>query len=159
MRRRLSPDLQLAVTIAYTYGWRMQSEVLALARRQLDLEAGTLRLDPGTAKNDNGRLVYLSPELKALLGAQVEPIRAVERKTDRIIPTSSRSSTDAGVPERVAMKVTGHRTCAVFDRYHIVSPGDLQDVARKLAGTFSGTSEGVGLTCVPQVCKFTGADD
>ena len=24
------PDLQLAVTIAYTYGWRMQSEILAL---------------------------------------------------------------------------------------------------------------------------------
>ena len=38
------------------------------------------------------------------------------------------------------MKVTGHKTRAVFDRYHIVSPGDLQDVARKLTGTFQGTS-------------------
>jgi hypothetical protein len=34
------------------------------------------------------------------------------------------------------MKVTGHRTRAVFDRYHIVRPADFQDVARKLAGTF-----------------------
>jgi hypothetical protein len=45
-----------------------------------------------------------------------------------------------GVPERVAMKITGHRTRTIFDRYHIVSPTDLQDAARKNAGTFSGTS-------------------
>ena len=46
---------------------------------------------------------------------------------------------NTGTAKRVAMKVTGHRTHAVFDRYHIVSPADLQDVARRLAGTFSGT--------------------
>ena len=86
VRRRLAPDLQAAVTIAYTYGWRMQSEVLALERRQLDLEAGTLRLDAGQTKNDEGRVVYLTPELKTLLAGQVERIRAVERKTGRIIP-------------------------------------------------------------------------
>jgi hypothetical protein len=44
------------------------------------------------------------------------------------------------VPERVAMKVTGHKTRAPFDRYHVVSPADLQEVARKLTGTFQGTS-------------------
>jgi hypothetical protein len=37
------------------------------------------------------------------------------------------------------MTITGHKTRAVFDRYHIVSPGDLQEAARKLAGTFQGT--------------------
>jgi hypothetical protein len=56
---------------------------------------------------------------------------------------------NAGVAERVAMTVTGHKTRAVFDRYHIVSPGDLQDVARRLTGTISGTAAAQGLESRP----------
>ena len=71
VRRRLRPDLRVACDLAYTFGWRMRDEVLSLERRQVDLPAGTVRLDPGSTKNDDGRVVYLTPELTAALPVQL----------------------------------------------------------------------------------------
>ncbi len=84
-------------------------EVPALERRQLDLEAGTLRLEPGTTKSDDGRVVHLTAELKAPLVGQMERVGTLDRSR------------------------------MVFDRYHIVSPSNLRKVARRLTGAFLGT--------------------
>ena len=51
----LSAALQPVLTFAYATGWRLQSEILPLQWRQVDLKAATVTLDPGTTKNREGR--------------------------------------------------------------------------------------------------------
>ncbi len=148
--------------------YRVLSEGLPLKWANVDLEAGTARLDPGITKNKDGRLIYLTLELQDLLEKQGEehlahypecplvfhnqerPIvnykrwhRACrEARLDAKIPhdfrrTAVRNMVRVGIPERVAMQISGHKTRAIFDRYHIVSDGDLREAARRLESTIT----------------------
>ena len=134
----------------------------------MDLQNNTITLDVGTTKNEEGRVFYMTDELKSLLKTQWEDRKASgklspyvfpnESRTNRIVKTrfnrawqsacekagypkklyhdfrrtAARNMVRAGIPEAVAMKLTGHKTRSVFDRYNIVDSKDLKLAAEKI---------------------------
>jgi integrase len=168
VRQYLSDELQPMVTFAYITGWRMRSEVWPLQWSLIDFQAGIVRLEPGTTKNDEGRIFPFTSELRQLLEAQRTKTDTLQKAKGIIVPwvfhregkqikefrrswrtacknaglpgriphdfrrTAVRNLVRAGIPESVAMAMTGHKTRSVFDRYNIVDEADLFEAARKL---------------------------
>ena len=58
--------------------------------------------------------------------------------------TAVRNLERSGVPHSVAMKITGHRTEAVYRRYAIVSDADLQAATHRLWAPFRAPWRGLG---------------
>jgi integrase len=82
----LPPEVAPVAEFAYLTGWR-KGEILGLTWSQVDFTAGMVRLEPGSTKNDDGRVFPFSalPALGALLTRQREYTRAVERETGQIV--------------------------------------------------------------------------
>lgn len=85
VRTHLPAYVQTVVTFAYITGWRIRSEVLTLQWRQVDFKAGTIRLEPGTTKNNEGRMFKMTPELRACLEAQRAATDVSQRERGQII--------------------------------------------------------------------------
>jgi integrase len=58
--------LRAFLELGFTYGWR-RSELVGLRVRQVSFAAGTIRLDPGTTKNGEGREVTMTAKVASLL--------------------------------------------------------------------------------------------
>jgi integrase len=146
--------------LGYQLGWR-DCEVKHLQVSQVDLASRTLRLDPDTTKNSEGRMAVMPARLYALIsqcvlgkqptdfvftrqhGGPVRDFRVTWRQVcteagvgkllfHDLRRTAVRNMVRNGIPERVAMMISGHKTRSVFDRYNIVSMGDLREAAARL---------------------------
>ena len=185
VRGHLPEAFKGPVTFACLTGWRVPSEILTLRWSQVDFSAGMVRLEPGTTKNDEGRVFPFGvlPELAALLRTQWEQAMSLELASGQRLPwvfhwndrgtrkeihpkalyhrwkaacrlagvptriphdfrrTAVRNLERAGVPRSVAMKLTGHKTEAVYRRYAIVCEADLTEGLKKLAVSVPRTGE------------------
>lgn len=158
------------VEVGQTYGWRI-SELLGLRVKQIDLLGRTIRLEPGTTKNKDGREVTMTKRVYQLLklciqnktaedfaftrpnGNPVRDFRGTWAKARKAagVPgllfhdlrrTAARNLRRAGVAEGVIMKIGGWRTRSVFERYAIVSQADISDAIHKLELPQDGHSFG-----------------
>ncbi len=161
VRAHLPESYQDVLDFAYYSGWR-RNEILELAWTDVDVAGGVIRLTPRRSKTKTGRVLPISPPLRQVLtrrarlriagdsrvfhrdGVPVRVWRTALRDACRKahVPhrllhdcrrTAARNLIRAGVPERIAMLLTGHKTRAVFDRYNIVNEQELLTAGERLA--------------------------
>jgi integrase len=191
--RHLPSYLANATRFAFLTGWRL-GEIRGLQWRHIDFEHGEIRLDPGSTKNDEGRVFPMTSELRDLLSAlstaadtkrhlpetactrvvNTPPVAALPAITPWVFQFRGqpigflyhswgkaaraigkpgllfhdlrrsfvREQRLRGMSENEIMKLTGHKTRAIFDRYTIINEGDLDRLRQIMECAQSVRSEG-----------------
>jgi integrase len=153
LRAALPDDLKDPVSFLYYSGWRV-SEMRALEWCDVDMEGKAVRLRPELSKSKKGRVLPLRGELAEIVDRakanRIPECPAVFHRNGRRLGlfrkswataltaaglgavlvhdlrrTAVRNLVRAGVPEKMAMSISGHKTREVFDRYDIVTEDDL----------------------------------
>lgn len=154
------PDyLQDLTRFAYYSGWR-RGDITGLTWGMVNREERLILIE--RTKNDRSRLLALEGELWAIIERRYaerglvpwvfhrhgQPIRTFRKAWATACQAAGlegrhfhdfrrstvRNLTRAGMPEKIAMDMTGHKTPSVFQRYNITSEEDLREASRKLQG-------------------------
>jgi len=155
VRKHLPPDVVDAATFAYLTDWRRGEVLgLEWSRVTLTDERAVITLPPKKSKSKRPRILVLTGDLLALIqqraNARIPACAHVFHRAGRPIRdfriawnnacdaaglhgrlfhdmrrSAVRNMIRAHVPEKVAMKVSGHETRSIFDRYNVVSEDDI----------------------------------
>jgi hypothetical protein len=72
--------------------------------------------------------------------------------------TAVRNMVRAGIPERAAMTISGHKTRSVFDRYNIVNPEDLKQASSRMEAYLQAQNHGHNLGTIEEFRSNTTAN-
>lgn len=164
VRDALPSYARMALVIGYHTGAR-KGEIVKIARDKVDLAGRRIELQGKITKNKTARYlpIYgnMAAEIEMALAAgdpkcpyllQREGVRVYDFEKawsaacklagipDALFHDLRRTALtnmiEAGFSEKEAMEISGHRTRAVFDRYHIVSARRLKEMTVKLDAHF-----------------------
>ena len=143
----LPKNLKALIVCGYHTGAR-KNELRRLRWDQVDFESRLIRLSAVQTKAKKPRTLPIYGDMGRWLEHQCETLPqgsswvfhgANNRPVDNHLngwteacDSAVRNMKRAGIQDRVAMEISGHRTRSIFDRYNIVDDADLQNAGERL---------------------------